>query len=236
MASIYKTMVLLATVLFTHSATAVIIEGSFSGRGWDASSYNMELTPDADFWADMSSWGNGFEGTFWYDTDLAEPPVIWEEPGYVLSAAYLGRDDMLHLTLRVNGKEKVFKTGGSITVGNYTNQYGELLEEFSLGFGGFVSFSPYRQPVPFLNGLSLVQNFSRDGHTHEFIEYLGYMEFLDRGYIGGTYYEGLVSGEINKFEIHVRVPEPSSLLLLLCFLPLLIWRYRLSDSAKSISS
>ena len=253
MTNLYKLMLLVATVFFTHFAGAVIIEGSFSGRTWDVEKHDMEGAPDAKFWENATSWGGYFEGSFWYDTDLAEAPVIEEYPGSGAYASYSGPHNWLHTTLRMNGEEIALTSSGktgtfmskpyeTINLGYQVNQYGELEESFSLGYydrvgmsqrEGFFIFSPYVKPAPFLNGFSLIQNFSSDGHTQGFIEYLGYVQFISEGQIDGIRYGGLFSGEINKFDIHVRVPEPAAWLLFLCVLPLIIWRKLLTTSVFS---
>ncbi len=236
MASMYKLMVSLVVLLFANSATAVIIEGRFSGQFWDTWGQNMEGAPDGKFWANDTGWGGSFTGNFWYDTDKVKTVVSGEEQGREY-ASYSGANDFLHIFLRRNGQELASSGTGSINVERYTDRYGKVKEFFSFGYGegngssyrtGDISFSPYRQPIPFLDGLDLIQTFSFDGNSGYSPEYLGYMQFMNRGYINDVYYEGLVSGEINKFEIHVRVPEPSSWLLFLCALPLLMLRHRIT--------
>jgi len=50
MAKSTKLFAVLITLIFSDSASAVIIEGSFEGRMWDYWGTNMELSPEAKFW------------------------------------------------------------------------------------------------------------------------------------------------------------------------------------------
>jgi hypothetical protein len=245
MANMRKVMMLLITIFFTHPAAAVIVEGNFSGRFWDTWLINIELSPNTDFWSVETGWTLPFEGTFWYDTALAAPPVLVGD-SYFKEASYSGPHNWLHGTLKMGGQEIAMTTGQPdpngpknaehITLSSnlynghdeaFGFDYGDNYYAASSGRGGGFTISPYDQPFSFLSDFSLMQNFSLDGHTVDGIQYLGYMQFAEWGVVDGVEYEGFLSGEVNKFEIRVRVPEPSSLLLFLCILPLLILRFRM---------
>ncbi len=237
---------LLMTLLFSPLASAVIIEGTFSGYSWDILSNNMDVTPDAKFWAaNGTGWGGEFTGSFWYDTDLAGAAII-DDFGYGVSATYNGTHNWLHTTLRVHGQNIEMTSSGAgptysatpreqVIVTQNRESFSEQWGIFSLEYvdynpfsgerSGYLSLNPYWQPYPFLDGLKLDQTFSLHNYPEPGYNYLGYMQFSESGVIDGIAYDGLWSGEINDFEIHVRVPEPSPLLLLCSSLLMLYWRF-----------
>jgi len=97
MAKSNKLIAVLIALIFSPSASAVIIEGSFDGVMWDYSLTNMDLTPDAKFWSDENIY-RGFSGNFWYDTDVATQTGLGVVDGD-LTATYAGPHNWLHTAL-----------------------------------------------------------------------------------------------------------------------------------------
>jgi len=233
------------------SASAVIIEGSFEGRMWEYQNTNMEGTADAGFFTDDNAF-SGFTGTFWYDTDLAGSAVNDTDIDGSVSATYSGPHDWLHTTVTGHdgGTLALTSSGGTetisakpyeeISVGYYVDYYdGTQHDRLSVSYddnfyyhvrdpnldaqtyrAGSFSLEP---AATFLNGLDLIQNASADTNSYGG-NVVGYLSFETKGKLNGVDYFGWMVGEINQFEIHVQTPEPSSLLLFLGPLLLILSR------------
>jgi hypothetical protein len=212
------------TALLSQSASAVIIEGSFSATPWEHGSSNMGVTPDAKFWSDET---NGFflTGTFWYDTEVSSETdlgMIGAGP----AAIYSGSHNWLHTTLNNGHGGSIELTSGgnsatfnsnpreAITVAQdyFEMTYDDHTEQ-SQRFGGFF-LDATDTGVPFINGISLIQDFSFDQWSTA-----GQIYFKNRGTANGVEYSSFLYGQIDSFEIHVKQPiavsEPSQLLLIL---------------------
>ena len=246
MKNLNKLIALLVTLIFSHCASAVIIEGSFSGKMWDYYETNMYVTPEAKFWnADENSF-RGFEGAFWYDTEVATQTGFGVVDGD-LTATYTGPRNWLHTTLTgANGGTIDLTSSGSLDT--FTSQprenisvvhdddrdlFGVYYNDDRIGMSdhrnGAFSFESYDSELFFLKDFSLIQNFSYDGSFNV----VGYVYFDTRGTLNGVDYNALLFGEINSFDIHVRqpvtVPEPSSIMLILAgLLGLFLQRFRKS--------
>jgi hypothetical protein len=240
MKNLNKLIALLLTVVFSHSASAVIIEGSFGGQMWELGRSNMEVTRDAKFW-DAVSWG-GIWGTFWYDTEVAEQAIIKDEVNGV-SATYAGPRNWLHTNFRYAYSDEILDLTSSGQSGTVTPQPQEeiVLGQYDDGEGRYDRFlmsyedndgESFRKgyfhidPVyTFLDNLDLMQNYSL-GPTNE-NTIVGYFEFENRGVLNGVEYSAWMVGEINNFDIHTKVPEPSALLLFFAPLLFLLWRFNM---------
>ena len=227
------------------SASAVIIEGNFEGQMWEWYSLNMEGTPDGEFFKDENAF-QGFSGAFWFDTDLATKGPMETDFDGAVSVTYAGPHDWLHTKVTgANGASfDMTSSGGKdtfsekpyeeITVRSIPNFDDEgPHDQFIVSYDdnssshvpntsnkGFRQGSFSLEPGGlFLNGLSLIQNASDASWN-----VIGYTYFETRGTLNGLDYHGWMVGEINKFDIRVQTPEPSSLLLLLGPLVLLLFR------------
>ncbi len=242
-----KLIVFLIALIVPHSASAVIIEGSFSGMMWDYYETNMHVTPEAKFWnADENAY-RGFQGTFWYDTEVATQTGLGVVDGD-LTATYSGPHNWLHTTLiGANGGTLALTSSGSLaafspqpreTISVVHDDDRDLFSEYyddradaSNYRTGSLSFDSINSEVFFLKDLSLIQDFSYSSVMDE----VGYAYFDTRGTLNGVDYSALLFGEINSFDIHVRqpvtVPEPSSIMLtLIGLLGLFIQRLRSSKT------
>ncbi|MES2826422.1 MAG: PEP-CTERM sorting domain-containing protein [Pseudomonadota bacterium] len=226
-----KLIVLLMTLIVSHSASAVIIEGSFNGMMWDYYETNMHVTPEAKFWNAEENAYRGFHGTFWYDTEVATQTGLGVVDGD-LTATYSGPHNWLHTTLvGANGGTLDLTSSGSLgtftpqpteTISVIHNNDRDLFTEYYYDRGdasnyrtGSLSFDSINSDVFFLKDLSLIQDFSYSSVMAE----VGYVYFDTTGTLNGVDYTALLFGEINSFDIHVRqpvtVPEPSSIMLTL---------------------
>lgn len=240
MKNLNKLLAFLITAMCSHSASAVIIEGSFSGQMWELTTSNTEVTPDAKFW-DTVSWG-GISGTFWYDTEVAEQAIIKDE-GNGVSATYAGPHNWLHTSFRYQSNNETLDLTSSGTSGTFTAHPQEqiVLGQYDDGEGRYDRFlmsyedtdgtssrKGYLHVDPaytFLDNLDLIQHYSLGPREENTI--VGYFEFENRGVLNGIEYSAWMVGEINNFDIHTKVPEPSVPLLFFGPLLFLLWRFNL---------
>lgn len=238
--SIKMGLALLVAIVFSNTAKAVIIEGTFYGRMWEWQSTNMENHSDADFFSHENAF-RGFTGEFWYDTALASAPVLSKEY-FGESATYAGPHNWMHTSVTGhNGAVLDLTSSGStptltssqreeISVSKYDNMDlitlsyndGELYgntEPYRVGFIEFASESP------FLNDLGLVQEHTTNNRDNYV---MGYIEFRTEGKQNGVEYFGWMVAQVDNFSIRIREPvtvaEPSSLMLFLGSLLFLLWR------------
>lgn len=236
-----KLVAILVTIVFSNSAAAVIIEGSFSGLMWEWQNTNMEITSDATFFSDENA-HSPFTGTFWYDTELAGPAVVGGDPWGATSATYSGQHNWLHTTLvGANGAKLDLTSSGQAPTFTANPTENIIVEQYDDGSEYYDRiFLTYEDndgqskrqgsltlesDIAFLNNLGLIQNRANGGDSDSIA---GYIYFENSGTLNGVNYFGWVVGELSNFEIHVRepvaVPEPSSLLLFLGPVLLLLWR------------
>jgi hypothetical protein len=226
-----KLIVLLMTSIFSHSASAVIIEGSFDGMMWDYYETNMYVTPEAKFWNAEENAYRGFQGTFWYDTEVATQTGLGVVDGD-LTATYTGPHNWLHTTLiGANGGTLDLTSSGNLETFSpqptetisvthdddrdlFIGYYNDKADPYNYRTGSF-SFDSTNSDLFFLKDLSLIQDFSYSSVADE----VGYVYFETGGILNGVDYNALLFGEIHSFDIHVRepvsVPEPSSITLIL---------------------
>jgi hypothetical protein len=252
-----KILVMSVAITFSLSTSAVIIEGSFSGQIWEFQDTNMEGTIEGKFFADAKA-SKQFTGTFWYDTDLATKGQQKTDAEGTVSVTYSGPHNWLHTTVTgVNGGIlELTSSGGLDTFGEktYEEVHAEHLPYFGEeaghdrlllyygddsriehkgSYAGLRQGNLYLEPGGvFLNGLELIQNYSTNtdyygGNT------VGYVNFTTQGKLNGVDYFGWMAGEINEFDIHVKTPEPSSLLLFLAPLLLILSRSGLIENPFS---
>ena len=257
--------ILALTFSFSKSASALIVEGTFSGTTGQFLGENMNLSPDAAFFRGQEGEQEfGFEnsyqpftGTFWYDTDLVGPGISPWSPRVTM---YISDADWLHvnvvgangasidITSRGSAPNFSEKPNDSIYIVKELEGYVRPQEYISMFYADYGPW-PYRETGPhrdgtlsissttaFLDGVSLIQDieFSPEENPNNIG---GGVRLSTKGVVDGIIYEGEFSGSITRFEMHVRdavsVPEPSSLLLLLLPLGLLIWRADLLTSRVS---
>lgn len=236
------------TLSFSHSAFALIIEGTFSGKTGYFINENMDVTPDANFWHENENENQPFTGTFWYDTELGGPGISPWQPDLVM---YIQELDWVHTTLvGANGASVEITSRGGLpsfsqhpTDSIYIERHDDGNTAYDRLSMSYSDYAPSTQPritgphrdgalliasnTPILDGFDLVQNFEFSSELNG-NNPIGSVYHKTKGALGGINYEGEFWGQINKFEIHVRepvsVPEPSSLLLFLGSLVFLFWR------------
>lgn len=244
MKSAKKVIGCILALVFSQSAFALIMEGTFSGTTGSFINDNMNVTPDAKFWHENENEYQPFTGTFWYDTELAGPAYHESYANYDI-VKHLQERDWVHTTLvGANGESLDINSGGNSRSfskhpedGVYIQRYDDgntFYDWLSMFYDDFKGNSHragsllVRTDIPVLNGLGLVQNFQISSDIDTNNQPFGSVGFQTRGVRNGVNYEGQFWGSLTKFEIHVRapvlVPEPSSLFLFLGPLFLLFWR------------
>ncbi|MDO8345402.1 MAG: hypothetical protein Q7T48_19530 [Cellvibrio sp.] len=247
MKSAKKVIGCIFALVFSQSAFAIIIEGTFSGRLGSFINDNMDVTADAKFWHNNENEYQPFTGTFWYDTELAGPPINKERINSSL-VQYIQEGDWLHTTVvGANGESLEVNSRGSSRSFSSNPIDGVSIEQYDNGlisYGRLTMFyddfkgNSHRAgsllivaDTPVINGLNLTQSFqiaSDLDANDQPIGSLGSIGFGTRGVKNGIHYEGQFWGSLTQFEIHPRasavVSEPSSLFLFLGPLMLLFWR------------
>lgn len=242
----------------SQSVSALIIEGTFSGTTGTFLGENMDLSPDAAFFRgyegelglEFENSYQPFTGSFWYDTDIVGPGISPWSPRVTM---YISDADWLHvnvvgangasidITSRGSAPKFSEKPNDSIYIVSELEGYVRPQQSMSMFYADYGPW-PYRETGPhrdgaltisstnaFLDGVSLIQDieFSPEENPNNV---RGAVRLSTKGVVDGTIYEGEFSGNITKFEMHVRdsvsVPEPSSLGLIVLPLAFLTWRRR----------
>jgi hypothetical protein len=244
--------ILALTFSLSQSASALIIEGTFSGTTGQFFGENMHIAPDANFFRgqdfQFENEYQPFTGTFWYDTDIVGPGISPWSPRVTM---YISDADWLHvnvvgangasidITSRGSAPNFSEKPNDSIYIVKELEGYVRPQEYMSMFYADYGPW-PYRETGPhregtlsissttaFLDGVSLIQDieFSPEENPNNV---RGGVRLSTKGVVEGVIYEGGFSGSISTFEMHVRdsvtVPEPSPILLLLLPLVFLVWR------------
>ena len=226
--------------IFSTSAKAVIVEGTFNGLMWEWDNTNMHLTSDAEFFSDENAF-RPFTGEFWYDTELASQSSSGVNEWGDAEVVYSGPHNWLHTNLKAdNGAILDLTSSGSsptytttpreeISFVRYEDHDlmslvyadGELYDS-RIHRVGSLALEP---DVAFLNNLGLIQNTSSNGSQSTVN---GYIYFENKGSLNGVDYFGWMVAEVTQFTINTRapvsVPEPSPLLLFFGPMLFLFWR------------
>jgi len=236
---------LLATILITTDAYALLIEGSFYGkvRTFSNGAEDINLTG---YWDNVTE-GSEVSGSFWYDTDKA-PENTSEFQTSSFYQTY--SDEWMGSNFSIDGKtyyisdlslldgyniksEGVWLQNFEPAIDDSTKEMFYLFDNISTGgaAGGYKAIGLMVEVSseinPLLNGLGIIQEFDwyDSGNPTAYAQ-----AYIDVGAI--TSNERKASNawvDISEFHLSVKnnttVPEPSSLiLLLLCGLALIIKR------------